>query len=129
VNAQRQRVHSAVRRKYGRADIYECTDCPNYAMDWSHIHDTDPDNIDNYTPRCRSCHQKYDYADMIEVKENLSKQKLGVLNPNAKLSPEDVDEIRRLALNGYSGQYIANQYGISKRYANKIKAGVCRVAS
>ena len=53
-------IHKRIVREYGSAKMYLCNDCDNPARDWSWIHDTDWKDIENYVPRCRSCHLKYD---------------------------------------------------------------------
>ena len=47
-------VHAAVQRIHGKAYEFDCVDCESIALDWSHTHDTDPYDSDNYQPRCRS---------------------------------------------------------------------------
>jgi hypothetical protein len=58
--AEYSRAHYLVRCKFGRAKDYQCTDCDKPAHDWSWEHDTDPWDVNNYWPRCKSCHTKYD---------------------------------------------------------------------
>ena len=53
-------IHKGVRYHRGSASQYNCIDCELFAVEWSHIHNTDPYDIDNYEPRCKSCHCKYD---------------------------------------------------------------------
>lgn len=53
--------HYAVRKARGRASEYVCTDCPERAKEWSHIHGTEGDLPEHYEPRCRSCHARYDH--------------------------------------------------------------------
>jgi hypothetical protein len=67
-------AHNTLRRLRGRADALTCTDCPNPALQWSYNGGdprelTDPDtdcrysaNPDYYSPRCCSCHRRYDWA-------------------------------------------------------------------
>lgn len=54
-------LHKRLHRKHGAAKNYDCVDCGNQALDWSlkteHEH---TGNIEDYEPRCRSCHIKYD---------------------------------------------------------------------
>lgn len=49
----------------GPAKLLKCVDCAangidKYARDWSHRHGTDPEEVMNYDPRCRKCHNAYD---------------------------------------------------------------------
>ena len=53
-------VHRKVRAHLGKASLYHCVSCLKRARDWSHEHDTDPKDVNNYWPRCTSCHQLYD---------------------------------------------------------------------
>jgi len=63
-------LHKRVRKARGRANTYSCVDCGRPAREWSQIHDSDAMDVNNFEPRCRSCHLKYDYTD--ERKANLS---------------------------------------------------------
>lgn len=53
-------IHTKLVREIGKANEFECVDCGKQAHEWSYVHDTDPQDIDNYDPRCRSCHKLYD---------------------------------------------------------------------
>ena len=55
-----QGTHARIRRKRGKANIYNCVDCGKVAKDWSWRHGTDENDIYNYDPRCASCHYHYD---------------------------------------------------------------------
>lgn len=56
--------HYNVRKARGNAKTYKCVDCNKPAHDWTYIHNTCPDDINNYEPRCCSCHAIYDgYTD------------------------------------------------------------------
>jgi ribosomal protein L33 len=49
----------------GPAKLLKCVDCAakgidKYARDWSWRHGTDPEEVMNYDPRCRKCHNAYD---------------------------------------------------------------------
>lgn len=55
-------VHQHLREAKGKAEQHRCVDCGLRAKDWSHIHDTDPMDIECYEPRCRMCHSQYDRA-------------------------------------------------------------------
>lgn len=65
-------VHQRVRLRYGSPRLQTCVDCGGRAAQWSYSHE-DPNerqsdkgpyslNIDNYDPRCVSCHKKFDLA-------------------------------------------------------------------
>jgi hypothetical protein len=53
-------MHRRIHRKYGPAAKHPCIDCGRAAKDWSLNGDTYTDNVEDYSPRCRSCHVKYD---------------------------------------------------------------------
>lgn len=53
-------LHKRLYRKHGKASAHDCVDCGNKAKDWSNETDNYTDNIDDYRPRCRSCHVKKD---------------------------------------------------------------------
>lgn len=55
-----RRAHTRVKDERGKASEYLCFDCDRPACDWSQIHDTDGESVDDYEPRCRSCHVRYD---------------------------------------------------------------------
>ena len=67
-------AHKRVRLAHGKATEHACVDCGGAAADWSYNH-TDPNaDIDvrgrvfsmqpeHYSPRCRSCHHKFDRND------------------------------------------------------------------
>lgn len=52
--------HQRMRKVKGKASLQRCVDCGSQARDWSYVHDTAADNMDNYVPRCRRCHIEYD---------------------------------------------------------------------
>lgn len=54
-------LHRRIHRKYGPAKQHKCVDCDLQAMDWSLKHGREySDSIEDYDPRCRGCHVKYD---------------------------------------------------------------------
>lgn len=53
-------LHRRLHRKHGKASAHACVDCGAVARDWSLNKSAYTDNIDDYSPRCRSCHVKYD---------------------------------------------------------------------
>lgn len=58
-----------------------------------------------------------------ETLEKWGRGKLGGLNPSAKLTDEDVTEIRRRLSVGETGTAIARSYGVSKSVVSLIKLG------
>jgi hypothetical protein len=102
-------IHEAVQRIYGRASEYHCVDCDKPAYDWSHIHETDERESENYLPRCRSCHKKYDRS-------------------RQRISDEDIIEIRRWRYELVkTTAEISEAFGISYNYVNKILRGDARM--
>lgn len=55
-----QHVHYLVRKHRGKAASFMCTDCEDCASEWSLTLGGSPMDVDDYEPRCRSCHAKYD---------------------------------------------------------------------
>jgi hypothetical protein len=53
-------LHQRVQRLRGKATEHLCVDCDGPAVDWSRIHGRDGKRIDDYAPRCKKCHHKYD---------------------------------------------------------------------
>ena len=54
-------MHRRIHREYGPAKNYWCVDCGKQALDWSlEEGKTYSDNIEDYGPRCRSCHVRHD---------------------------------------------------------------------
>ena len=53
-------LHRRIHRQYGAAKNYKCHDCGKPAHDWSNNAGKYTDNIEDYVPRCRSCHVKLD---------------------------------------------------------------------
>ena len=119
----KQAIHDRIRKYRGKAAGYKCVDdCGEWAFDWSHIAGTDPNNFDNYEPRCRSCHKKYDMTDVTRTRIGLAMQ--GVKNPNAKLDDVEIKVIRELYATGeYTQRNIADAYGISQRLVWNIICG------
>lgn len=119
--------HERVKALFGAAIMNKCVDCDKRALDWSYIHNTDPANPINYEPRCRSCHQKYDYEPINELtKRKMSAGQLynsnaqGVRNGKARLCESDVAEIRKMHASGISAKEIANQFKIDPIHIRAI---------
>lgn len=53
-------MHDRIFHRRGKADANICIDCGDQASEWSHRHRTDKLDPDNYDPRCKLCHLKYD---------------------------------------------------------------------
>jgi len=78
-------AHTRVHRERGKAKYFACVDCGGPARDWSYDH-TDPDEVtgqhvtgsgrtttatyslkpEHYSPRCKSCHSKFDQKPVLE---------------------------------------------------------------
>ena len=71
-NASYNAIHFRLTRHRGPAATFDCVDCGGPAFDWSFIHETPQEfvrdgkwgpysiRLDDYEPRCRSCHKRYD---------------------------------------------------------------------
>ena len=54
-------IHSWVVKQQGKASLYKCIDCGNQARVWSNInHHIYRRVLEDYIPRCQSCHAKFD---------------------------------------------------------------------
>ena len=54
-------AHATVARVRGKASDHTCVDCGKQAQEWSYAQRKGySENLDDYAPRCRSCHQRYD---------------------------------------------------------------------
>lgn len=53
-------LHRRIHRKHGPAKNHKCADCDNQAIDWSLNGSVYTDNVEDYSPRCRSCHVRFD---------------------------------------------------------------------
>ena len=53
-------LHKRLHRKYGPAKQFKCFDCKKIAKDYSNETGKYTDRIEDYVPRCRSCHVKKD---------------------------------------------------------------------
>jgi hypothetical protein len=84
----------------GEAKLQKCVDCAaagidKQARDWSHVHGTNPDDVMNYAPRCRKCHNAYDPTmghhtpHTEEARALLSQKNTGYVH-----TPEAVEKIR-----------------------------------
>lgn len=129
--------HANVRAARGKASMQDCIDCGKFALDWSHRHDTDPSDPNNYDPRCRSCHNKYDGprggAKIGNNNAYGNQNRLGHTNTaehNAKLSQTRIDKygipdeiivcVRAMHASGMSQRYIANHFNISTATVGRI---------
>jgi len=60
-NAGKKAMHVRIVKKSGKAKDYKCVDCGEQAEDWSNINNhIYTDKIEDYLPRCKKCHRKYD---------------------------------------------------------------------
>ena len=53
-------MHRRIHRKWGAASQFPCADCGKKARDYSCEKGKYSDKIEDYKPRCRSCHVKKD---------------------------------------------------------------------
>lgn len=53
-------LHCWVVQQLGKASKYKCVDCANQAYDWCNVDHSYQRELDDYAPRCRSCHALYD---------------------------------------------------------------------
>ena len=58
-------LHKRIHRAFGKASDRKCVDCGNQARDWSLETEKYSDDVNDYRPRCRSCHRKKDYSETL----------------------------------------------------------------
>jgi hypothetical protein len=92
--------HKRVRKARGPASEYACVDCDEPADDWSTADPASDDVRVRFQPRCRKCHRCYDGA-------------VGEGNPRAKLTDENVRELRERRAEGVTYRQLAAEFGIS----------------
>lgn len=98
-------MHLRIVRARGKASEYLCDSCEEgsngerWTMDWAHIHDTDPNDVNNYMPMCRKCHMLYDKSSLVAAQ---------------------VLEIRELLSKGVAQHKIAKEYGVSQMTISRI---------
>lgn len=109
--------HARLSRNKGRATEYGCVDCGNMADEWSWTHGTDELDYENYQPRCRSCHAKYD-------KQIVHANNTGEQNWNACLTRQLVDEIKnKYGTGDFTHRQLAEEYGVSRSHIHRILTG------
>ena len=59
-NPNKLTMHRRIHRAHGAASKQLCVNCNNRARDWSLNGTIYTDKVEDYSPRCRSCHTKYD---------------------------------------------------------------------
>jgi hypothetical protein len=67
-------LHRRIHRRHGKAKWHNYSDCGKPAVDWSNDKKEYSDNIEDYSPRCRSCHIKKDFTN--ERREKIRKADL-----------------------------------------------------
>jgi transposase-like protein len=91
--------HWRVNDKRGWAGFQHCVDCPSKADQWSQIRGTSGLDPDDYEPRCKSCHNKYDWRT----------------GNYAKLTLEQVKEIRDMYKTGkWYQRELAETFGVKQ---------------
>ena len=109
-------IHQRIWYHRGKAVAHECADCDKQARDWSWIHDTDPEDIYNYVPRCRGCHNVYD--------GKVPPIGFGEQSSASKLSESDVVDIKRMLAEGkFTQKDIAYIFKVSQSTITNINVG------
>lgn len=91
-----ERIHAWIHRNYGKALICESKECKNISkrFQWALKKGCKYErNRGSFIQLCPSCHKKYDFTE--EVRKNLSNAKKGSKHSQAKLSENQVIEIRK----------------------------------
>ena len=88
----------------GSAKLYNCVDCGKQAHDWSMDNDTDGRHVEDYSPRCKACHNIYD--------------------GKTKLNKDSVLEIKKLLKrNVLTQKEIAECFNVSQPTISDIRTG------
>lgn len=103
-------LHQRLVRVRGAAVLFDCVNCGSIANGWSHIHDTDQTDFNNYEPRCKSCHSKYDCRNPARG-EQISR---------ATLTEVEVLAIRRRYAAGESARDLACEFDTGLRNISYI---------
>jgi hypothetical protein len=96
--------HWRVREQRGPAKFRKCVHCAENgtgkaAYDWAHVHGTDPEEVMNYVPLCRSCHIRYDRPARprpytAKTKALLNRKRRGGGLRGYRHTPEAIEKIR-----------------------------------
>lgn len=84
--------HARVRAERGLASAQACVDCGGPAREWSFRLGTDPTEVQNYDPRCLSCHRSHDMTP-----EHREKIRQGMLRYHASRSALTSDSMENMA--------------------------------
>lgn len=91
--------HWRVNDKLRWAGFQICVDCKKKADQWSQIRGTTGKDPSHYKPRCKSCHNKYDWDT----------------NNFTKLTPEEVSQIRYMYRTGrWFQRELGDIYGVTQ---------------
>ena len=96
------RRHKNVARARGRAAEHVCSEgCGKQARQWAHVHDSNPDDVQNYKPMCIGCHRTYDdierrssEAQKGKARPDVAARMAGNTNASGKRTPEQRARIR-----------------------------------
>lgn len=97
-------VHQRLYRARGKASEYPCVDCGLQARDWSQVKNTEGYSIDDFEPRCRSCHTIYD--------------------GKSKFTRDQALGIRQRIENGECVIHLAREFKVCNRTIMEIRDGV-----
>jgi hypothetical protein len=68
-------THQRLRREQGSASLQRCVSCPRQAYEWAYQHTGRPEDLDSYSPMCRSCHRKLDHQKSEVLQETWAKSR------------------------------------------------------
>ncbi len=95
--------HYNVQQERGKASTYLCEGgCQGRARDWAYVHGTDPKNVNNYVPLCRSCHKLYDGGS------------------SKRFTDDQIREMRRLHSEGWGTTGIAARFHVTPTQAHRV---------
>jgi hypothetical protein len=105
-----------VYKERGNPWDHQCINCDKPAEHWSHRKDGEREDPYNYDPRCVACHNKYDDTGF----KKGHKTSTGEKNPKAKLTEEEVIEIRKLYSEGWIYYELAYVFNVSEKTIDDI---------
>lgn len=133
-------MHSRVVRSRGKASEHPCSACTCPAEQWSYD-ETDPAplvgvqngstvrwsaDVERYRPMCRSCHKRADNGVRKAEGRWNPRTAIGTANPRAKLTADQVREIRRRAAETSSRlnvSALSREFGVCRGTIDRVLDG------
>lgn len=118
-------LHKRLKEKFGHASKCESENCTHdnpKRFEWALRKGCEySSDAKDYIQLCCSCHRKYDFNE--GIRQKLKAKKYGDKHNAAKLTNEQVLEIKDLILSGQRVDLIAEKYGMHPTTISNIKTG------